>query len=251
MLYCADMRYLVLADIHGNLEAFESVLDNAQTQGGFDEVWYLGDVVGYGPDPAECVRRLRALPHKAVAGNHDLAAIGRLDIDEFNPEAAAAALWVARQLSRQEAEYLASLPQRLEVGDVTLAHGSPRDPTWEYVLSLEAAAAGFAAFPGRLCFVGHSHVPLVFLCSTATGACDGGLMPPEVKLEPQGVRYIVNPGGVGQPRDGDPRASYIIYNASDNLIRHFRVPYPIATTQAKMLQAGLPHRLIARLSYGR
>lgn len=245
------MRYLVLADIHGNLEAFEAVLEHAQQQDSFDEVWCLGDIVGYGPDPGECVRRLQALPHKAVAGNHDLAAIGKLDVDEFNPGAAAAALWTARQLSKQEADYLASLPERREVDGVTLAHGSPREPVWEYLLSMGAAEASFAAFPGRLCFVGHSHVPLVFRCSVATGACDGGLMPSDLRLESHGVRYIANPGGVGQPRDGDPRASYLVYDAQSDVIRHFRVPYPIASTQAKMLQAGLPHNLIARLSYGR
>ncbi len=250
MVYWERMKYLLLADIHANLEAFEAVLEHARRQGGFDEVWCLGDVVGYGPDPRECVRRLRALPHQAVAGNHDLVAIRKLSVDEFNPEAAEAALWTASQLSPPEVEYLASLPERLELEDTVLVHGSPREPVWEYVTTESHALANFPAFEGRLCLVGHSHVPLVFSYAAHTGRRWGSLMPPELKLE-AGVRYIVNPGGVGQPRDGDPAASYAIYDSQAATIYHYRVPYRIAATQAKMLQAGLPRSLIARLSYGR
>ena len=245
------MRSLVLGDIHGNLEAFEAVLEDAGKQGGFDEVWCLGDVVGYGPDPSLCLRRLRELPHRALAGNHDLAAIGKLGIEDFNPEAATAALWTAGQLAAEDAAYLAGLPERIEVDGVLLVHGSPRLPVWEYLLSVDIAQMSFPAFEGRLCFVGHSHVPLVFRYSPATETCLGQYLPRELELEPQGMRYIVNPGGVGQPRDGDPAASYAIFDTGASVIYHYRVPYYIAATQAKMLRAGLPGHLIARLSYGR
>ena len=244
-----SMRALILGDIHANLEAFHAVVEDARHRGGFDEVWCLGDVVGYGPDPVACTELLRRQKHVCVVGNHDLAAIGRLDVGDFNPHAAAANRWTARRLRPEDVVYLLQLPEKLHVGCFTLVHGSLRHPIWEYLLSAEAAGATFELLDTACCLVGHSHVP--FLCrETSQGYlfeefAEGESFP--LKEE----RWIVNPGAVGQPRDGDPRSSYAIYDDEEgSLVRH-RVEYDIATTQEKMRRAGLPGVLIRRLSYGR
>jgi len=238
------MRYAILADIHGNLAALEAVLEDIERRGGVDEIWCLGDIVGYGPEPRLCIERLRQYRHICVAGNHDWAAIGKLGVDDFNPHAAAAALWTARQLAPQDVGYLESLPVRLVRGDFTLVHGSPREPIWEYILSPFEAEINFEYFSTPFCLVGHSHVPLLFH--------RGGRMeylPEKLVLEEKPL--ILNPGGVGQPRDGDPRASYAIYDAAENTLYHFRILYDIGTTQRRMMEAGLPLPLALRLSYGR
>ena len=156
------MRYAILSDIHANLTAFEAVLDDIEHQGGVEKVWCLGDVVGYGPEPHQCVELLRQCNHVCVAGNHDLAAIGKVDTAYFNPDAATACHWTAQQLSSEDIKYLESLSLVIEGGDFTLAHGSPREPIWEYLLSASSAKENFAYFKSRFCLVGHSHVPLVF-----------------------------------------------------------------------------------------
>lgn len=238
------MRYAILADIHGNLPALEAVLSDIEGRGGVDEIWCLGDIVGYGPDPHSCIELLRQYKHVCVAGNHDWAAIGKLGVDDFNPYAAAAALWTARQLSTSDIDYLKSLPLRLVKGDFTLVHGSPREPIWEYILSPLEAAVNFEYFSTPFCLVGHSHVPLLF---RSNGQMT--YLPEKMALEEKPL--ILNPGGVGQPRDGDPRASYAIYDEGEKVFYHFRIPYDIATTQRRMMEAGLPLPLALRLSYGR
>ena len=132
------MRALVVSDVHSNLAAFESVIADVEGRGGFDEIWSLGDLVGYGPEPSECVELLRSYSHQAVVGNHDLAAIGELSLEQFNPYAAAANRWTAEQLTREHAEYIGAQPLTLEIDEFTLAHGSPRNPIWEYVVTVEA-----------------------------------------------------------------------------------------------------------------
>ena len=159
------MRYAILADIHANLAAFHAVLEDIQAKGGVDQIWCLGDVVGYGPDPHECVQLLRQYDHRCVAGNHDWAAIGRIDTKSFNPEAAAAAQWTGQQLTPEDTTYLENLPLTLSHNDFTLAHGSPRDPIWEYLLSTASAQDNFGHFATQFCLVGHSHMPLVFMLS--------------------------------------------------------------------------------------
>ena len=243
------MRCAILADIHSNLAAFQAVLDDAQKRGGFEEIWCLGDVVGYGPDPRECIQLLRQHRHLCIAGNHDWAAIGSLDTRYFNPEAAAASHWTAKQLSSEDIDYLRSLPQILQRDDFTLAHGSPREPVWEYVLSTEIARANFACFDTRFCLIGHSHVPLVFDLDQ-DNLCRLRQLPGELFLQQEKDRLIINCGGVGQPRDADPRASYAILDTDAAVIHHYRVEYDISATQQKMLKAGLPRRLADRLSYG-
>lgn len=243
------MRYAIIGDIHANLEAFAAVLDDIERRGGVEELWCLGDIVGYGPDPHQCIELLRSKKHIAVAGNHDLAASGKITTDEFNPEAAAAVDWASRQLSQSDIEYLGSLPLVIERDDFTLVHGGPREPIWEYVTSPDIARENLAYLKTPYCLFGHSHTPAVFLCQK-DNACVMRTPGEETALALGQERLLINTGGVGQPRDGDPRASYAIYNSELRSILFHRVSYPIATTQAKMLTHRLPADLITRLSYG-
>jgi len=239
------MRYLVLSDIHSNLAALEAVLAEA---GEVDQVWCLGDVVGYGPDPNECVERISSLPHLCVVGNHDWGTLGKLDLNDFNAYARRACLWNREQLSAENREYLDSLDELIVEGDFTLVHGSPRSPIWEYVMSPGEAAHSFAFFDTPYCLVGHTHVPGIFVERSAS--CEAVLVQ-EGRPMPLGrERMIINPGGVGQPRDGDPRAAYLILDTDSMTVEHRRVEYPIEVTQEKMRKAGLPRRLIDRLDYG-
>jgi len=243
------VRYAIIADIHANLAAFTAVLDDIARQGGVEEVWCLGDVVGYGPDPHQCIELLRHYDHVCVAGNHDWAAIGKLSLSEFNPDAAAASRWTAQQLSPEDVAYLESLPLVIEKDDFTLVHGSPREPIWEYLLSISAARQNFTYFQSQFCLVGHSHVPLVFRY-TETGGCSFSPFSTSSRLVLGKSRLIINPGGVGQPRDGDPRASYAIYDSQARTVRLYRITYDINLTQNRMVEHNLPVRLVARLSYG-
>ena len=244
------MRYAVIGDIHANLEAFTAVLNDIEKRGGVEKIWCLGDIVDYGPDPHECIELLRQRNHIAVAGNHDLAAIGKIDITEFYPDAAAANRWTSRQLQPADIEYLRNLPPVIEEDNFTLAHGSPRDPAWEYVISPDIAGENLPYFKSPFCLVGHTHKPVIFRYQE-NGDCSLDQFPDDIELTLGQDRLMLNPGGVGQPRDGDPRASYAIYDSESMVVHLYRVAYDIATTQAKMLECGLPVGLISRLSYGR
>jgi predicted phosphodiesterase len=246
-----NMRCLVLSDIHSNLEAFQAVLDDA---GEVDQVWCLGDVVGYGPDPNACVKLLRSLTPVCIAGNHDWATLGSLDLQDFNPDARDANLWNRQQLTPDNLAYLEALPQVVVEGQFTLAHGSPRHPIWEYIIYSSTARVNFDHFNTPYCLVGHTHTPGIFRLTPETEgsgpiceqiALDNG---EPAKLGPE--RLIVNPGSVGQPRDGDSRASYAILRLDEMTVEHRRVPYPIEETQAKMMSHDLPLRLVLRLKYG-
>jgi diadenosine tetraphosphatase ApaH/serine/threonine PP2A family protein phosphatase len=243
------MRYAIMADIHANLTAFQAVLDDIERGGGVDELWCLGDVVGYGPEPHECVERLRRHRHVCVAGNHDWGAIGKISTADFNPDAAFACQWTSQQLSPEDTRYLENLPLAVEKDTFTLVHGSPREPIWEYVISPSIAQENFSFFQSPYCLVGHSHVPLVFKEEGDT--CTFSRLVDNIGLALGESRLILNPGGVGQPRDGDPRASYAIYDSDTRMLRLHRVPYDIADTQDKMMAKGLPVRLAVRLQYGR
>jgi predicted phosphodiesterase len=243
------MRYAIIADIHANLAAFAAVLKDIEGKGGVDEIWCLGDIVGYGPDPHQCLELLQRYQHVCVAGNHDWAAIGKIDTSYFNPDAALACQWTAKQLSPQDIGYLESLPVVMEKGDFTLVHGSPMEPIWEYIVSTSIAAKNFAFFQSPLCLVGHSHIPAVF--KETDGACLAVPFSPGIGLVLGENRLIINPGGVGQPRDGDARASYAIYESEGRVIRLYRIPYDIGATQDRMMQAGLPIHLVTRLKEGR
>lgn len=243
------MRYAIIADIHSNLAAFAAVLADIDHRGGVDEIWCLGDVVGYGPDPHQCIELLRQHNPVCVAGNHDWAAVGKLNLAEFNPDAAAACRWTAQQLTPEDTEYLENLPLVTEKDDFTLVHGSPREPIWEYLISVSSAKENFACFQSQFCLVGHSHVPLVFRLSE-TGACSFSQFSANIGLALARSRLIINPGGVGQPRDSDPRASYAILDNESRMVRLYRVAYDIGATQASMVRHNLPIRLVSRLSYG-
>lgn len=246
------MRFLIISDIHSNLEALEAVLKDAEGQ--YEAVICLGDLVGYGPDPNECVERIKRLPClSCVAGNHDWAAIGKLGLEEFNTDARLATLWTQKVLNPNSADYLSNLPEKIVLEDkLTVVHGSPRYPIWEYVLTSMVALENFQYFDTPWCLVGHSHIPMIFaLWEENPRTC--ALLPlnedQTFLLEP-GFRYIINPGSVGQPRDGDPRASYALLDLDKGVLQLKRVFYPVNKTQDKMEEAGLPPRLIARLSFG-
>jgi len=244
-----QMRYAIIADIHANLAAFTAVLEEIKRRGGVEEVWCLGDIVGYGPDPHQCIELLRHHNHVCVAGNHDWAAIGKIDTSDLNPDAATACHWTTQQLCPEDIDYLDSLPLVIQRDSFTLVHGSPREPIWEYLLSTSSARENFAYFQSQFCLVGHSHVPLIFEYDEV-GACSLNESPAATTLTLAKNRLIINPGGVGQPRDGDPRASYAIYDSETRTVTHNRVPYDIGLTQARMTKYRLPVHLVARLSYG-
>ena len=240
------MLVLVVSDIHGNLAALEAVLADA---GEFDRLWSLGDVVGYGPCPNECIARLQAFEHVAVPGNHDYGVLGRLDLSEFNPEAREANLWSRDQLSAASRAYLEGLPEMVVCEDVTLVHGSPRHPIWEYLFYPFEATASFEHFETSLCLVGHTHVPRLFVRGDPEYPCQVVAIPEEkaVQLE---QRCIINPGSVGQPRDRDPRAAYVLLDTETRVFQHRRVVYDVAATQALMRKNGLPPRQALRLEAG-
>jgi predicted phosphodiesterase len=241
------MRILVISDIHANLIALEAVLGAA---GQFDAVWCLGDIVGYGPDPNDCVARIRQLPNLVcILGNHDAAALKQIQTDNFNPEARIALHWTRTALAPTSLEFLSTRPEKAVIGDVTLAHGSPRHPVWEYLLDTRTATQSFEHFDTSYCLVGHTHLPVVYY--QAEDRYLAHLVVPEpntcLVLNP---RAILNPGSVGQPRDRDPRASYAIFSTDDNTWDYRRVEYDIQKVQARMVSAGLPERHILRLAAG-
>jgi len=241
------MRYLVISDIHANLSAFESVLKDSEGQ--WDMIWCLGDVIGYGPDPNECVALLRQYKHLSLSGNHDWAVLGRLDINSFNEDARSAIAWTQSVLMEENRVYLEQLASSAEEDGFTLAHASPRQPVWEYIMDSPTAAANFEYFMTPYCLVGHTHSPVVF-----EQVSDDDVIPHlpvyEQPLPLDGQRLIINPGSVGQPRDFDPRAAYAILDTGEMTWEHRRVEYPIVVTQERMSQYGLPFRLIARLQFG-
>jgi diadenosine tetraphosphatase ApaH/serine/threonine PP2A family protein phosphatase len=242
------MKYLVIADIHSNLEAFEAVLEDAHNHGGFGHVWCLGDVVGYGPDPSACISLLKTLDPVCVCGNHDLAAVGKIDIGDFNSDAARANRWTSGQLSGDDRDFLLAMPEVLVRDDFTLVHGSPRLPLWEYIAHAFTASDNFKCFDTRYCLVGHTHVPFVFELDEIL--INQGYMGSDDILKLGDRRLIINPGGVGQPRDRDPRASYAIYDSEEHAIYHYRIAYDIGYTQAKMGKEGLPGFLVTRIAWG-
>jgi predicted phosphodiesterase len=243
------MRYAIIADIHANLAAFQSVLEDIRMNGGVDEIWCLGDIVGYGPDPRECLKMVEKHCTICISGNHDLAAIGKLDLSYFNPTAAEACRWTTAQLNPIDVRYLEDLPTEAEIGDFLLVHGSPSGPSLEYIISASIAEKNFDYFNHKFCLVGHSHLPAAFKREGNT--CQSIHLTVGIGLVLHAHRTIVNPGSVGQPRDGDPRASYAIYDSEGMMLRLYRVEYNIGATQDKMMQAGLPVPLITRLEQGR
>jgi len=243
------MKYAIISDIHSNLEAFTAVLEDIMHRGGVEEIWCLGDVVGYGPDPHKCIKMLRQCNHICVAGNHDVAVAGKIGFEKFNPDAGIVCRWSVEQVTAEDKKYLASLPLTVEKGVFTLVHGSPREPVWQCVDSNSIARENFSFFKTDYCLVGHSHKPLVF--KNEEGNCSSGHFVPNVGLALGKNHLIISPGGVGQPRDGNPLASYAIYDSEAVAIRLYRIPYDMKATQDKMMRRGLPVRLVTRLEAGR
>jgi diadenosine tetraphosphatase ApaH/serine/threonine PP2A family protein phosphatase len=376
------MRYAIFTDIHANLEALETVLakiDELSKEKPIDQIWFLGDLVGYGPNPNECIEKLCERTDVIIAGNHDWAAVGKLDLDDFSAAARISAEWTAKELTPEHREFLRNLPERLEIDQCTLVHGSPYGPLWEYLTSEVLAERSFQYFNSRFCLVGHTHVPVIFqqpytlaneptekldpldeetaemsavvLTSQQAELAENALLeaeheastqaalataenaeedvsathlngkehgetsvapdeesedgaahqfvayeitdkttpendilhaedrlndeieellellglsqsmvqvtnemvtPPEHQWEPpEKYRAIINPGGVGQPRDGDPRAAFMVYDSEQNTFDFYRIPYEFEKTQEKIILAGLPQYLAVRLAYGR
>lgn len=239
------MRIAVLSDIHANLVALDAVL---AAIGRVDAAWHLGDVVGYGPEPDAVVGRLREIGAIGVRGNHDAAAVGGPEIEHFNVDARRAMEWTRKVISPESWQWLSALPTSVTHGQFSLVHGSPRDPIWEYVTTTPVARLNLETLTTPYCLHGHTHIPLVFrdedgFVETITPS-DGS------SLRLDGRRLMANPGSVGQPRDGDPRASALVLDLEAGELTWHRVAYDIAATQAAMRKLGLPPRLVERLDVG-
>lgn len=244
------MRIALLSDIHANLPALEAVCDDLPQ---VDEVWVLGDIVGYGPQPNQVIGVLQAMGARSVLGNHDGAAIETVDAAYFNPDARAAIEWTRSVIDDNARAYIASLPEVRRDGEMTAVHGSPRDPIWEYVTGAEVAAKNFDAYETRLCVFGHTHLPVIYRQDDGAVETMPGLPGSSLALDSR--RAMVNPGSVGQPRDGLADAAYAIVqvDAPDGggSVEFRRVRYDVDRTQRLMREVGLPVRLVERLSYGR
>jgi predicted phosphodiesterase len=239
------MRVAVLSDIHSNLTALDAVLAAA---GPVDAIWHLGDVVGYGPDPNGVVRRLIEAGAIGVRGNHDAAAAGGSEIEWFNTDARRAMEWTRTVVTAPTVAWLRDLPERRTVEGCELVHGSLREPIWEYVTSVPVARANLAVLGSPIGLNGHTHIPIAFV--EQDGRIDVVGPGHGSELELRGRRALLNPGSVGQPRDGDPEASYAIFDPGEGRISWHRVAYDIGSVQAAMRSVGLPGGLAARLSVG-
>ena len=241
------MQYAIISDIHGNLEALQSVLSDIEKRK-VDQILCLGDVVGYGANPNECVDIIRKEAVITLAGNHDYAPLGKLDVSYFNLWARSAIDWTANNLSQASKDFLLSLPLKKQMDGFTIVHATPLNPDeWYYITTIEDAVINFPEFEDQVCFVGHSHIPLIVAMTEDR----------EYRLErknplkfAEGERYIINVGSVGQPRDLDPKAAYATFDSSTKLYELRRVQYNVAETQRKVREAGLPDYLAVRLETG-
>jgi diadenosine tetraphosphatase ApaH/serine/threonine PP2A family protein phosphatase len=242
------MRVLVISDLHANYTALQAVLNDAGT---VDEAWCLGDLVGYGPDPNAVIEEVRELPHLlCILGNHDVAVTGNIPLEAFNGDAHRSLIWTEKVLTADNMDFLRSMPHHAKVrGEVTLAHGSPRDPVWEYVLNTLSARLNFDHFATPFCFVGHSHIQSMFKLDEKSNRVT--LEMPKVGVPVTlAPRVIMNPGSTGQPRDRDARAAYAIYDTQARSWEARRVEYNIAEVQQRIREAGLPEKHAVRLSEG-
>jgi predicted phosphodiesterase len=239
------MRVAVLSDIHANLVALDAVLGSL---GSVDAVWHLGDVVGYGPEPDGVVERLTAIRASGVRGNHDAAALGGSEIDWFNPDARAAMEWTKSAIRPATRAWLEALQERHVDDQFTLVHGSPRDPMWEYVTSVPIARANIAVLGTRFGLHGHTHVPIVFRHSDRGIEAVSPTVGSTMTLDDR--QALINPGSVGQPRDGDPSASYMLLDTAAATCSWHRVAYDVSAVQAAMSALRLPARLVDRLAFG-
>lgn len=242
------MRILVMSDIHANYTALEAVLKDA---GAVDETWCLGDLVGYGPDPNAVVEEVRDIKNlTCLMGNHDVGVIGKMSLDTFNGEAKRSLMYHEQVLSASNMDFIKSLPSNVKVrGEASIVHGSPRDPVWEYILNAMTASLNFDYFDTPWCFVGHTHLPSMFVRDEEQARILVSPTQPDttVQLRP---KMILNPGSVGQPRDRDPRASYAIYDSEARTWTPKRVPYNIPEVQERIRAAKLPEKHAIRIAEG-
>jgi diadenosine tetraphosphatase ApaH/serine/threonine PP2A family protein phosphatase len=242
------MRIALLSDVHGNLPAFEAVLGDVE-DAAVEAVWCLGDLVGYGAQPDECVQLARDRCDLSLAGNHDLVVTGEIPISDFSSSAAAAARWTQETIRDETMGFLKGLKALDPEREPALYHASPRDPVWEYVLSTWQADECMDLMDARVGAVGHSHVALWFQ-RDEEGHVNGATADAGLELDLSSGRWIVNPGGVGQPRDGDPRAAWLLLDTSTWMANWRRVEYPIDEAARAIEEAGLPHVLAERLYSG-
>jgi diadenosine tetraphosphatase ApaH/serine/threonine PP2A family protein phosphatase len=240
-------RVAVISDVHGNWHALEAVLDDVEREQP-DELWCLGDLVGYGPRPNPCCAAVERRAAFCLAGNHDLGVLGEIDLEEFAGDAVVAARWTRGVLAEGSRAFLQSLRPLGRRDGVELFHASPRDPVWEYVLSADVARVAFELTESPLVLVGHSHVPLSILYSPQI--MDGGLAEEGLETDLRHGRQLLNPGSVGQPRDGDPRAAWLLIDFGAARAEHRRVEYDVTATQAEIRERGLPDALAHRLADG-
>jgi len=240
------LRYAIISDIHANIQALQEVLKLIDTLE-VDSLVCLGDIVGYGGDPSPCIELIRQRCPEVIMGNHDAAAVGLTPIDYFNPAAQEAAIWTSEVLSAQERKYLTQLPFQATFEKFEIVHSTPDDPSaWKYLMTEDEARPLFECFARQLLFYGHTHFPMVFELDQEEIALEE---PFDFNPRP-GARYIVNVGSVGQPRDGDPRASFAVFDTGENKVVFHRQPYDINGAQKSILRKGLPKILALRLDYG-
>lgn len=251
------MRFALFSDIHSNLEAIEAVLEAFEEEDA-DRYICLGDIVGYGADPGECINTVKGLNAEIIAGNHDHAAAGKTDIRYFNPYAQAAVVWTSGQLTADEKDFLGRLELVEKFTDFTAVHGTLYEPEkWYYVLSTEDARENFRYLENKILFIGHSHIPVVFKRGIHGKQADGGkvisghrCISDEKIIIEKDKQYIINIGSVGQPRDGDPRACFALYDDEKNIVQIRRIDYDVSTASSKILDAGLPEMLAYRIERG-
>jgi diadenosine tetraphosphatase ApaH/serine/threonine PP2A family protein phosphatase len=243
------VRVAVISDVHGNLYALETVLGEIDREPP-GQIWCLGDTVGYGPHPNECCKLVHERADLTLIGNHDLVALGsaEVDVEDFNPDAAAASLWTTEQLTEESRTFLEALEPTAEVEGAQLFHGSPRDPVWDYVLDAIVALESFALTSAEVVLVGHTHVSTALVLHPE--GLDGGHAPDGLETRLGEGRWLLNPGSVGQPRDGDPRAAFLELDLEAGWARFRRVAYPVSRTQAEIRKRGLPDSLAERLTHG-
>lgn len=242
------MRYAILSDIHANLEAFRAVMDVLSSER-IDRYLSVGDVVGYGADPKECIALLRSLePEALVAGNHEWGVLGRTEKESFNELARYAVLWTAKTLLPDEIEYLNSFRLVYEDDGISIVHGTLNMPEeFYYIFDVEDACVTISKMNTNLCLVGHTHIPAIFV---SDGAKVEYIESSQIRIDPE-KKYVINTGSIGQPRDGDPRASFGIYDSEESIFEIRRVSYDVQKAAQKILRSGLPARLADRLKEGR
>lgn len=243
------MKYAIISDVHSNLEAFQKVIDEVKKDK-VDKYLFVGDIVGYGANPCECIEELKKLKCVAVAGNHDYGAVELSSIDNFNSYAKEAIQWTMNKLSKKDKEFLQKLPLVQTIDNITLVHSTLQNPEkWEYVRSTFQAHKSIEIQKTSLLFAGHSHVPITFCEQSEIKGSIKFSKEIRIKIE-DGYKYFINVGSVGQPRDGNPKACYAIYDKDNKIVEIRRMEYDIKKAQEKILEAGLPNRLAERLEFG-